>query len=73
MLFMKRAVLYGRYDEDGTVKLHLGEAVFDVVNGTTFKHNEQLACVDAPNAKCAFLGDVPGRLVCIPDVSHLLK
>ena len=54
------------------MKLHLGEAVFDVVQGTAFKHNEQLACVDTTSAKCAFLGDVPGRLVCIPDVSNML-
>jgi hypothetical protein len=29
-----------------TVKLHLGEAVFDVVQGITFMHSEQVACVD---------------------------
>ena len=59
--------------KDGTVKLHLGEAVFDVMHGTEFRHSEQLACVDTSGSKCAFLGDVPGRLVCIPDVLHMLK
>jgi hypothetical protein len=36
-------------------------------------HNEHLACVDTSESKCAFMGNVPGRLVCIPDVLHLLK
>jgi len=45
--------------KDGTVKLHLGEAVFDVVQGTTFLHSEQLASMD--DTKCAFLGQIPGR------------
>lgn len=61
---------------DGSVRLVIGDASFDVVEGTPFAHVEQLACVDAgggPDAKCAFLGRVPSRLVCIPDVASLLK
>ena len=61
---------------DGSVRLVIGDASFDVVEGTPFAHVEQLACVDAgggPDAKCAFLGRVPGRLVCIPDVAELLR
>ena len=61
---------------DGSVRLVIGDASFDVVEGTPFTHVEQLACVDAgggPDAKCAFLGRVPSRLVCIPDVASLLK
>jgi hypothetical protein len=60
--------------KDGLVKLHLGEAVFDVLPGTGFTHDEQLVCVDSTSGgKCAFLGQVPARLVCIPDVAELLK
>lgn len=60
--------------KDGSVKLHLGEAVFDVLPGTGFTHDEQLVCIDSTRGgKCAFLGQVPGRLVCIPDVAELLK
>jgi hypothetical protein len=61
---------------DGSARLVIGDASFDVVEGTPFAHVEQLACVDAgggPDAKCAFLGRVPGRLVCIPDVAELLR
>lgn len=61
---------------DGSARLVIGDASFDVVEGTPFAHVEQLACVDAgngPDAKCAFLGRVPGRLVCIPDVAAMLK
>ena len=61
---------------DGSARLVIGDASFDVVEGTPFAHVEQLACVDAgegPDAKCAFLGRVPGRLVCIPDVAAMLE
>ena len=32
---------------DGSVRLVIGDASFDVVEGTPFAHVEQLACVDA--------------------------
>ena len=50
--------------KDGSVKLHVGQTVFDVMHGTKFQHSEQLACFDADAKKCTFLGSVPGRLVC---------
>lgn len=64
--------------KDGSVRLCIGGTSFDVVQGTHFAHVEQLACVDskpgnAGDAKCAFLGKIPGRLVVIPDVASLLK
>jgi len=60
---------------DGSVRLVIGNAAYDVLEGTRFAHVEQLACVDTgggSDAKCAFLGRVPGRLVCVPDVAALL-
>ena len=69
------------------------ETVLDVLPGTTFAHDEQLAAIrvdtnrkkekgtqsrDADGAEraegeCAFLGRVPGRLVCVPNVDSLLR
>ena len=62
--------------KDGSVRLVIGDASYDMVSGTRFAHVEQLACVDTKmgsDAKCAFLGRIPSRLVVIPDVASLLK
>ena len=79
---------------DGSAALEIGETVLDVLPGTTFAHDEQLAAIRVdPNRKkekgtqsrdadgaeraaegeCAFLGRVPGRLVCVPNVDSLLR
>jgi len=58
--------------DDGAAQLNIGQGVFDVVLGTMFVHSEKLACIDKANARCVFLGEMAGRLVCIPDRSTLL-
>jgi hypothetical protein len=78
---------------DGSAALAIGETILDVLPGTTFAHDEQLAAIRVdPNRKkeratqsrdaegaekaegeCAFLGRVPGRLVCVPNVDSLLR
>jgi len=78
---------------DGSAALAIGETILDVLPGTTFAHDEQLAAIRVdPNRKkekgtqsrdaegaaraegeCAFLGRVPGSLVCVPNVDSLLR
>ena len=58
--------------DDGAAQLNIGQGRFDVVHGTVFFNSEILACIDQEKAKCAFLGEMCGRIVCIPDRSTLL-
>lgn len=57
---------------DGRVQMTIGETEYDILKGTLFKHREQVACIDASSSKIAFLGHVPGRLMCVPDVTGLV-
>lgn len=59
--------------EDGSVKMKVGEGAFDVVQGTSSLHSEHIACIDTLRRDCSFLGQIPGRLVCTPDLSLMLK
>ena len=58
--------------EDGSAKMQLGEVTFDLLQGTNFLHSEHIACIDILKSECSFLGQVPGRLVCTPDLSQML-
>mmetsp|Transcript_6524 Transcript_6524/g.26544 ORF Transcript_6524/g.26544 Transcript_6524/m.26544 type:complete len:403 (+) Transcript_6524:81-1289(+) len=58
--------------EDGSAKMQLGEVTFDLMQGTNFLHSEHIACIDILKSECSFLGQVPGRLVCTPDLSQML-
>lgn len=57
---------------DGSVKLCIGNAIFDVTQGTPYQHAEQLARLDEDLEQCVILGKSTTRVTCIPDVTHLL-
>lgn len=57
---------------DGSAKLYIGDAVFDVMTGTPYQHAEQLARLDADNGQFIVMGNTSARLTCVPDVTHLL-
>jgi len=57
---------------DGSVKLCIGNAIFDVTQGTPYQHAEQLARLDEDRQRCVILGKSTTRVTCIPDVTHLL-
>ena len=57
---------------DGSAKLYIGNAIFDVLQGTPYQHAEQVAQLDKANGNCVILGDSGARMVCVPDVTQLL-
>lgn len=58
---------------DGTAKLVIGECSFDLENGANFRHHEQFVVLDEKKKKCAFVGDIVGRVVATPDVDQLIE
>ena len=57
---------------DGTAKFFIGNAIFDVMQGTPYQHSEHLAHLDGENQQCVILGPSTTRMTCIPDVTQLL-
>ena len=57
----------------GTAKLVIGECSFDLENGANFRHHEQFVVLDEKKKKCAFVGDIVGRVVATPDVDQLIE
>jgi len=57
---------------DGSAKLYIGNAIFDVSPGTPYQHAEQIAQLDKSSGKCVIMGATGVRMVCVPDVTHLL-
>ena len=55
---------------DGTAKLVIGECRFDLENGVSYRHHEQFVVIDEKKKKCAFIGDIVGRVVATPDVDQ---
>jgi|TARA_B100001142_G_scaffold193595_1_gene192516 hypothetical protein len=51
---------------DGTVEVRFTDAEFDVLHGSSYAHSEQFTCIDSLESTCTFLGQVRGRLVCVP-------
>ena len=58
---------------DGTAKLVIGECRFDLENGVSYRHHEQFVVIDEKKKKCAFIGDIVGRVVATPDVDQLIE
>ena len=58
---------------DGTAKLVIGECRFDLENGVSYRHHEQFVVIDENKKKCAFIGDIVGRVVATPDVDQLIE
>jgi hypothetical protein len=58
---------------DGTAKLVIGECRFDLDNGAEYRHHEQFVIIDEKKKKCAFVGDIVGRVVATPDVDQLIE
>ena len=58
---------------DGTAKLVIGECWFDLENGVSYRHHEQFVVIDEKKKKCAFIGDIVGRVVATPDVDQLIE
>ena len=57
---------------DGSAKLYIGNAVFDVMRGTPYQHSEQLARLDGDRQQCVIMGPTIARMTCVPDVTQLL-
>jgi hypothetical protein len=57
---------------DGSAKLYIGNAIFDVLQGTPYQHAEQVAQLDKVNGNCVIMGDSSARMICVPDVTQLL-
>ena len=58
---------------DGTAKLVIGECRFDLENGVSYRHAEEFVIIDENKKKCAFIGDIVGRMVVTPDVDQLIE
>ena len=61
-----------RIHADGSAKLYIGNAVFDVMHGTPYQHAEQVVRLDSENQQCVIMGTSSARLTCVPDVTALL-
>jgi len=57
---------------DGSAKLYIGNAAFDVMHGVPYQHSEQFARLDESKRQCVIIGSTIARLTCVPDVTQLL-
>ena len=57
---------------DGSAKLYIGNAAFDVMHGIPYQHSEHLARLDESKRQCVIMGSTVARLTCVPDVTQLL-
>ena len=39
----------------------------------SYRHHEQFVVIDEKKKKCAFIGDIVGRVVATPDVDQLIE
>ena len=51
----------------------IGECMFDLENGVSYRHHEEFVVIDEKKKKCAFIGDIVGRVVATPDVDQLIE
>ncbi|CAI5467605.1 unnamed protein product [Closterium sp. Yama58-4] len=59
--------------DDGSVKMRLGDTLFDLLAGSPCIFHQELAAVNAASGMCHFLGDVRQRAVVVPDIDSLLQ
>ncbi|CAI7806249.1 unnamed protein product, partial [Closterium sp. NIES-54] len=59
--------------DDGSVKMKLGDTLFDLQAGSPCIFHQELAAVNAASGMCHFLGDVRQRAVVVPDIDSLLQ
>ena len=58
---------------NGSVKIQIGEVLFDVAPGIPGRMLQELAAVDPATRECTFLGDIQQRIVVTPDMDALLS
>lgn len=58
---------------NGSVKIQIGEVLFDVAPGVPGRMLQQFAAVDATTRECTVLGDIQQRIVVTPDIDALLS
>lgn len=59
--------------KSGKMKLKLGGIYFDVLPGTNRSFLENVMTINPNNGQTHILGDISKRILCVPDIDHLLK
>jgi hypothetical protein len=59
--------------KSGKVKLRIGDLYFDVSTGMPCNFLQEVVAINPEKKKCFQLGDISRRMVCYPDIEHLLE